>query len=153
MLDLSKFPLASSASHRQQQQQLQQMEEEEEEEEDEDEDMSKYDLMAGSDDDTPSARYISNMEHSTTLSSPNLSQSLFFAYFSSVYRVASVYRNFACLGSRCVMLFLVQCSKGELSAEKQVSVAVSTPFQVPASPTCVVPVPVQPVPFQVSRME
>ena len=41
-------------------------EEEEEEDDDSDEDVSKYDLMAGSDEDTPSTQYDS-LPHYTTL--------------------------------------------------------------------------------------
>ena len=56
-LDLSKFPLApttTTASSRPEE--MEEEEEEEEEDDDDDGDMSKYDLMAGSDDETPSAR-------------------------------------------------------------------------------------------------
>ena len=50
ILDLSRVPLATSIA-------TTAAAEEEEDEEDDDEDVSKYDLMAGSDDETPPTRY------------------------------------------------------------------------------------------------
>ena len=57
-LDLSKFPLASTSASTRPMEMEEEEEEEEEEEDDDDGDMSKYDLMAGSDDDAPAARLV-----------------------------------------------------------------------------------------------
>ena len=57
-LDLSKFPLASTSASTRPMEMEEEEEEEEEEDDDDDGDMSKYDLMAGSDDDAPAARLV-----------------------------------------------------------------------------------------------